>query len=305
VINDRDGLAVSAVEDFNGDGFDDFAIGFGVADPAGRNDAGRVYVIFGRAGGFPPVFELERLLPENGGDGSEGIVFEGASSLDSAGEVRSAGDFDGDGIADLVIGAPGANERAGASFVVFGRPTAWEPTFDLGRLLRAHGGDGSEGVVISDATPSSLSSAPSAAGDVNRDGIDDLIIGLKPSSYVVFGRSRDPDHDEVLFNADNCLRLPNADQRDTNGDGIGNACDADLNNDCIVDPTDIARMRALLFTDNENADLNGDGIVNRHDLAIAKNSLHHEPGPSGVSNACSPNACAEAAPAREAMATRD
>ena len=87
---------------------------------------------------------------------------------------------------------------------------------------------------------------------------------------------------------DNCIEAPNPDQRDSNGDGIGSLCDADLNDDCLVNFTDLQRMSIVFFGADPDADLTGDGIVNFADLQIMKDSFFGPPGPSGVPNACAP-----------------
>ena len=72
---------------------------------------------------FPPVFPLASLYPGGGGDGSRGFVLTGIDEEDSSGfPVSAAGDINGDGIDDLIIGARGAGpDQQGASYVVFGR----------------------------------------------------------------------------------------------------------------------------------------------------------------------------------------
>ena len=75
-------------------------------------------------------------------------------------------------------------------------------------------------------------------------------------------------------------------ERDTDGDGIGNLCDADLDNDCNVNFTDLGAMKAVFFGNDPNADLNGDGSVNFSDLGILKGALFSAPGPSGIPNDC-------------------
>lgn len=92
----------------------------------------------------------------------------------------------------------------------------------------------------------------------------------------------DDDIDGVSNSADNCTQVPNADQRDTDGDGYGNVCDPDLNNDGGVNFADLALMKSLFYTANPDADLNGDGGVNFGDLAILKSMFFGPPGPSGV-----------------------
>ncbi len=101
-----------------------------------------------------------------------------------------------------------------------------------------------------------------------------------------FEGSPDEDGDGLNDNVDNCIEIANADQRDTNGDGIGNACDADLNGDCIVNAVDLGLLRLVFFSPNADADFNGDNIVNAIDLGIFKVSFFAPPGPSGLPNAC-------------------
>jgi hypothetical protein len=68
------------------------------------------YVVFGRTTGFPAVFELRSLGPAVGGDGSAGFIGTGAAAGDHAGfSVSGAGDVNGDGVADAIIGAYGVD----------------------------------------------------------------------------------------------------------------------------------------------------------------------------------------------------
>src|SRR5262245_21068829 len=127
---------------------------------------------------FPAVFPFATLPP---GDGSGGFVLIGIDSYDESGySVSAAGDVNGDGIDDIVIGAPHAHNYlgSGASYVVFGRTTGFPAFFPLKRLLPDEGGDGSAGFVLSgNYLRDSPGFAVSEAGDVNGDGIDDVIIG--------------------------------------------------------------------------------------------------------------------------------
>ncbi|MEM9119173.1 MAG: DUF4347 domain-containing protein [Cyanobacteria bacterium P01_F01_bin.56] len=185
------GILVSNAGDINNDGFDDIIIGAPSATPNGQSFAGESYVVFGSDQPFAPSLDVSSL------DGSNGFVLNGIDAGDFSGEsVSGAGDINGDGFDDLIIGAPDADlsgqDYAGESYVVFGSDQGFAPSLDLSSL------DGSNGFVIPGIDPGDFSgNSVSSAGDVNGDGFDDLIIGatnadqngndLAGESYVVFG----------------------------------------------------------------------------------------------------------------------
>ncbi|MEA5504837.1 integrin alpha, partial [Halotia wernerae UHCC 0503] len=190
---DYSGTSVSSAGDINGDGFDDLIIGAPLASPNGQVMAGESYVVFGSSSDFVTSLDLSSL------DGSNGFVINGIAGL-SGTSVSGAGDINSDGIDDLIIGAPFArrNEQRshGESYVVFGSSS------DFGASLNLSSLDGSNGFVINGIDAGDISGySVSGAGDINDDGIDDLIIGAQfadpngqdsaGSSYVVFGRSSD------------------------------------------------------------------------------------------------------------------
>jgi hypothetical protein len=114
-----------------------------------------------------------------------------------------------------------------------------------------------------------------------RDGVGRVSDIFTDTINLVGGT--DTDGDGVLDASDNCTLEPNADQRDTNGDGYGNLCDTDLNNDGVTNATDLALFRAVFFQSGDlDADFNGDGIVNTGDLGILRARFFQAPGPSGI-----------------------
>jgi Ca2+-binding RTX toxin-like protein len=146
--------------------------------------------VFGKSGtAFPASFALSGL------DGSNGFRLAGLQGGDQLGRsVAAAGDVNGDGLADLIVGAPysGFNGvRSGSAYVVFGRSGPMADSFDLALL------DGSNGFVVRGAkTHAFLGFAVSTAGDFNGDGVDDLLVGSvgvsnAGSAYLIYGR--DPD----------------------------------------------------------------------------------------------------------------
>ncbi len=94
------------------------------------------------------------------------------------------------------------------------------------------------------------------------------------------------DADGIPDALDNCLLVANADQRDTDGDGYGNQCDPDFNNDCIVNVVDLGILRTTFFGVDDDTDMNGDGIVNVIDLALLRLAFFSAPGPAGPAALC-------------------
>lgn len=115
-------------------------------------------------------------------------------------------------------------------------------------------------------------------GIVNREPDADDVAGLQ----FLYGPAPDTDGDGVPDVADNCTLVANPGQRDTNGDGFGNLCDADLNDDGVVNASDLGLLRVVFFTADPDADFNGDGAVNPSDLGIMRAGFFAPPGPSGI-----------------------
>lgn len=190
---DRAGTSVAPAGDVNGDGFGDFLIGAPGFDVAGNADAGAAYVIFGKAGGFDPLLDLAAI------NGLNGFRLDGLRGDDLTGfALSTAGDFNGDGYSDLLIGArqadPGTPPRpdAGAAYLVFGKASGFAPVISLGSLTL------SEGVRFEGLGPAEQTGiSVSWAGDLNGDGLGDILVGAqvgevgtnaaKGAAYIIFG----------------------------------------------------------------------------------------------------------------------
>jgi hypothetical protein len=144
------GSSVASAGDINGDGYSDLIIGaYGVA-----NATGAVYIYLGGPGGLAST----AAAVVSGPDGSGGSFGQ---------SVASAGDVNGDGYADVIIGAPGATMFTGKAYVYFGGPVgATGAMLTLGHSLLGSAG-----------TYTEFGASVASAGDVNGDGFPDLLVG--------------------------------------------------------------------------------------------------------------------------------
>ncbi len=247
---DNSGGSVSSAGDINGDGIDDLIIGAKGGDPNGIN-SGESYIVFGKSNGFASSLNLSDL------NGTNGLVINGIDSYDTAGHVvSSAGDINGDGIGDLIIGAAYAKPNgnySGESYVVFGNAIGFGSSLNLSDL------DGTNGFVINGIDSTDFSGRSlSSAGDINDDGIDDLVIGApfadpngdnSGESYVVFGNAKGFGSRLNLSDLDgtNGFVINGIDSADTSGRSVSNA--GDINGDGVDD----------LIIGANGGDPNGDG----------------------------------------------
>ena len=262
---DEAGVSVSGAGDVNGDGYADLIVGAHFGDDGG-NYAGEAYVVFGKASGFGElddsnrrVMDLTNLAP------TEGFIIQGDEAGDTAGaSVSYAGDVNGDGFADLIVGAPCGSDGgrfAGEAYVVFGKASGFGELDGTGRrvvdLTSLAAADGF--IIQGDAVDDQAGVSISAAGDVNGDGFADLIVGAHQSddggdnageTYVVFGKASDPfdPQSDPFGNLDSSGRrvidLSNLDaadgfiiQGDEAGDRAGRSVSAagDVNGDGFAD----------------------------------------------------------------------
>ncbi|MFC1780345.1 integrin alpha, partial [Patescibacteria group bacterium] len=180
--DDTSGISVSGAGDVNGDGYDDFIIGAYWEDDGG-SEAGQTYLILGKASGWAMDTDLSAV------DAS----FHGEDAGDRSGRsVSGAGDVNGDGYDDFIIGAyyeDDGGSAAGQTYLILGKASGWAMDTDLSAADASFWGED-----IDDYSGNSVS----GAGDVNGDGYDDFIIGAfedddggatSGQTYLVLGRA--------------------------------------------------------------------------------------------------------------------
>jgi FG-GAP repeat/FG-GAP-like repeat len=156
------GHSVSFAGDLNGDGFGDIAVGaFGF--DGGATNSGAVFVYFGSAGAFNTV--------------ADAVLTSSVNGARLGGSVAGAGDLNGDGYSDLIVGAPNYNGglvNEGAAFVYFG---------GAGATLN----DVVDGDLQNNQADAFMGGSVAGVGDVNGDGYSDVAVGAAAWDATVSG----------------------------------------------------------------------------------------------------------------------
>ncbi|WP_158250369.1 gliding motility-associated C-terminal domain-containing protein [Aquimarina sp. I32.4] len=166
------GESVSELGDVNGDGISDIIVGAPGVDDGTVENIGEAYVVFGGTGITSASVDINTL------DGTNGFVVRGIVTGERLGySVSRAGDINNDGLEDVLIGT-----YSNDVIIIFGSTTGFLPLYTRSDI------DGVNGILIEDTNSHQN---VSNAGDVNRDGIDDIIIGgalsTSGKAYVVYG----------------------------------------------------------------------------------------------------------------------
>jgi hypothetical protein len=148
------GISVASAGDVNGDGYGDVIVGADDYD-SGQTNEGRAFVYLGSSGGLSP-----------------NAAWTAESNQDEAGfgfSVAGAGDVNGDGYGDVIVGAFGYDNAQGRVFVYLGSDGGLSPSASW--------------TVESDQTGSFFGQSVAGAGDVNRDGYSDVVVGAPEYDY--------------------------------------------------------------------------------------------------------------------------
>jgi hypothetical protein len=201
--DDRIGRAATGVGDVNGDGYDDFLVG-SISNDEGGINAGQNYLFLGRDENDPSWWGTD--APVTAADasfiGESGPLVLPNGSLERTGDesgrrVARAGDVNGDGLSDFLIGAA-LNDHdpgnplydAGAAYLILGRAAAdWGMDFPLALA---------DAKFLGEARRDQAGRRVSGAGDVNNDGYDDFLVGaphnnrggeIAGAAYLIYGRA--------------------------------------------------------------------------------------------------------------------
>ncbi len=216
--DDRSGSSVSSAGDVDGDGLSDLLIGAYFNDD-GAHGAGKSYLMFGATIASGGSFGLE--LADASFVGENGWDVSGSS-------VSSAGDVDGDGLSDLLIGAYGNAEGgsyAGKTYLFLGSSLSSGGSFDL---------SAADASFVGEAEDDRSGFSVSSAGDVDGDGLSDLLIGayghveggsISGKSYLFLGSSLSSGGSFDLSQADASFVGENSD--DFSGSSVSSAGDVD------------------------------------------------------------------------------
>ena len=219
--HDQSGVSVAGVGDINGDGYDDILIGAN-----GNNDggsyAGQAYLILGKPSGWAMDTELS----------DSDASFLGETEHDYSGcSIAGAGDVNGDGYDDILIGADcndDGGEHAGQTYLILGNASGWVMDTDL---------SDSDASFIGEKEYDYSGRSVAGAGDVNGDGYDDILIGAfgndqggytagqtyiilgKTSGWAMYSELSDSDASFLGANINDYSGCSVASAGDVNGDG--------------------------------------------------------------------------------------
>ena len=226
---DQFGFHISNIGDFNGDKCDDLAIGAPSASPSGQTDIGQVYILYGSSNITTPISVGEF-------NGLNGFTITGANAKDTLGSSLGGmrgGDINGDGKDDLLIGAPGANNKAGMVYAIYGSKNLPD-SFSIKDL------NATMGVTFQGIYNAGIS--VNMAGDANNDGFCDMLFSLEGvnnnqgAAVLYYGNSTMPSTVKMSSIGKNGMEIIGNNAQHINvGYGINQGYIGDVNGDGKAD----------------------------------------------------------------------
>jgi hypothetical protein len=231
--------------------------------------------------------------------------YEGQATVGDSGSGLFVETFDGSGVWELAgIGwAITTLTNQPASTSIYTNDTLWADLSAyrdkiLAIVRPCADGQDNDGDTLIDYPddPECLSAADESEEPQCSDGVDndfdgDTDVGADAdcTSAADLLEAPDFDGDFVVDEEDDCLEVPNADQRDTNLDGYGNICDPDFTNDGVVGGPDYGVLSAAYGSSSgepaysADVDTDGDGVIGGPDYGVLSIFYGQPPGPSGLS----------------------
>ena len=231
------GYDVQRAGDVNKDGIDDFIFTSRYSTANSRPGAGTAFVIYGNATG-PTQIDLNTTL-----DLSVGFKISGGASYDMLGAASAAGDFNHDGVDDIIVGGSQVKfnnlNNAGSAYVIYGKQGGFTSDVDLSTLTI------SQGFQIGGPASAKVGQCVRPGGDMNGDGIADVVISAIFASfmsrtnagavYVIYGKQGgySANIDLATLNSTVGYKIVGAVASDLFGYNLGPG--RDLNGDNITD----------------------------------------------------------------------
>ncbi len=249
--------ALTSLGDINGDGIDDMAIGAWFAEEIGTGvESGVVYVVFGKLG-LRSNLNVSVLRNNT----TDGFVITGEAIASYLGSVSGIGDVNDDGLNDLLVGSPMADVAskidAGKAHIIWGKSGSTRANIALNALTPANGL-----TIFGNAIGDYLGSGLGGLGDINGDGIDDIIVAAPHTdnllasgilavnagtSYIIFGSATLADDIQVAELGEGGATLIGAAAVDHFGFSVSGA--GDLNNDGLNDILSTAALNDEMGVD--------------------------------------------------------
>ncbi|MEM7505327.1 MAG: Ig-like domain-containing protein [Pseudomonadota bacterium] len=263
VSGDRAGYAFTDLGDVNGDGFTDLAVSAPNGTPGSFPNAGYSYIVFGG-----PDIDQFSSLDLQSLDGSNGFRFDGFSGGLYAGtSLANAGDVNGDGLDDILIGArENYYGEAGRSFVVFGAANLGSGgIIELDEFNFVDGVNAFQIVADNAISPGFLNQVQSV-GDLNDDGFDDVAVSFQGAEFPDGESGRETATTYIIFGTDQAV-----------DGGTLNLSDIDGSNGFFVQAPD-GPYTSFAYSMTAG-DINGDGI---DDLIIGDDTASGSSGYGGA-----------------------